>query len=96
MGALPIGEMDRPAKRNQAGFLDCLRESGMRRHTVRNGLDRRLGIKGDDANLDHVTHVRPDHHEAEPVRAQPGRTLEITQRDKSGCGPKPAPAQNAA
>jgi len=54
VGALPIGEMDRPAKRNQAGFLDCLRESGMRRHTVRNGVDRRLGIKGDDANLDHV------------------------------------------
>src|SRR5207248_83172 len=39
----------------------------VRRHPVGDRLDRRLGIDRDDADLDHVGHVRADHDEAEQL-----------------------------
>ena len=39
----------------------------MRRHPVGDGLDRRLGVERDDAGLDQVGDVRPDHHDPEQL-----------------------------
>src|SRR6266508_5883650 len=68
---LAVRNMDRPPERNEAGLLDRLRERRMRRHAVGDGLDGGFRVDSDDRRLDHVGHMRADHHHAEQL-AVPG------------------------
>src|SRR3954468_15925499 len=64
---LAVRDVDGAAERDEPRLLDRLRERGMRRDAVRDRLHRRLGLDRDDSGLDHVGHVRADHHEPEQL-----------------------------
>ena len=61
----PVRDVDHSAERDERGVLDGLRKRRVRRQTVGDGLDGCSRVDRDDARLNHVGHVRADHHEAE-------------------------------
>src|SRR6187401_896909 len=62
-------DVNRTTERDEAGLLDGLGERRVRRHAVRDRLDRCLCIERDDSGLDQIGHVRPDHHEPQKLAA---------------------------
>src|SRR5919106_1553532 len=66
-GSLPVREVDRAPERDEPGLLDRLGERRVRGHAVRDRLDGRLGVERDDAGLDEVGDVRPDHDDPEQL-----------------------------
>src|SRR6185312_5721350 len=65
--AFPAGHVDRPAKRDEAGFLDRLAQRRMRGHAVGDGLHGRLGVDRDHTGLNKVGHVWADHDQAQQL-----------------------------
>src|SRR5664280_2790483 len=50
---------------NEAGFLDRLAQSRVRRHPQRERLDRRFSVDGDPSDLYQLGRVRPDNDQPE-------------------------------
>src|SRR5918996_1700257 len=65
--SLPVREVDRAPQRDEPGLLDRLRQRRVRGHAVGDRLDRRFGVERDDAGLDEVGDVRPDHDDSEQL-----------------------------